>query len=167
MCLNVIKQWTPSVSNNDLRLSFPTFQTTACEWPIYLWLLWYFPSPPFFVFSFTHRSWVICTNYPFPPFTDPRDMSCIANFLPSKMRSVLTLEWEWMRLQWELAVWATLRFPCRQPSRHTRDYGQQNKAAPSMQTIHLIPSISTNPRTVMSYKPVCKFLNVWHLPSLQ
>lgn len=42
--LNSIKQWTHPVSNNYLRFSFPTFQATTFEWPICLWLLWYFPS---------------------------------------------------------------------------------------------------------------------------
>lgn len=84
----MIKQWTPSASKSYLGLSFPTFQKRLVSGPCVSGYSAIFPSFPFFVFSFTHRNWVICTNYPFPPFTCPRDMSCIANFLLSKVRSV-------------------------------------------------------------------------------
>lgn len=140
-------------------------QTTACEWLICLWLLWSFPASPFFVFPFTRRNWVICTNYPFHSLI-PGIRAALLILSQGKWKG-LTPEWEWMRLQRDLAVCATLRFSCRQPAHHAWDYGQQNKTLPSTLTIYLILSIRTKPRTVMTYKPVCKFLRVWHLSSLQ
>ena len=52
-------------------------------------LVFSFSILPFSLLSHSPTgNWVIYTNYLFPLSTDPRNMSCIANFLPRRMYSV-------------------------------------------------------------------------------